>query len=581
MASSRGAVRPVPGRAQAAARVLSQATAAHQQGRLVAAERGYRRLAALLPDDADVRTVLGLVALEQGAFDRAVTDYRAALRLDPANPQRHLDVIRTLRHAGDLTAAMAAVVQANASAPTSAELLEETAALHLMNADTDAAVGHARQALAIDPNCVGALHTLGQALMRQHRHPEAITALRRATAIDPKATMVHCALGMAFLELSELDAAREPLLAARALAEEPSEKLAILNALGMVSSDQGLGEEAIDYYEQALQHDPGNDRVLWNQSLAFLSVGELGRGWAQYARGFATGARTPDRVFDAPRWTGPSDARRILVWREQGVGDDIRMASCFQDVIDCVDNVVIETDRRLVSLYRRSFPKAEIREQQLVSTDCDAHVPTHDLPAIFRPTIESYGKDHAWLVPDPVRVHEMEARLGDTSRALRVGICWRSMQLDTSRLSHYTTLEEWAPVLSVPGLDFFSLQYGDRHMVRQEIQAVGSQLGVGIHVFDDIDYTDDFEAVAALIQCLDVVVSVGTSVAVLAAALHKPLVYLAAAHAPMQFGQAHEPWFTSARVVSRQTDEGWDRPLRQAAEVLAREFSLATIEPRR
>jgi tetratricopeptide (TPR) repeat protein len=542
---------------------------------LAAAERGYRRLAALLPHDADVRTVLGLVSLQQEAFDKAVVDYRAAVRLDPNDPRRRLDHVRALGKAGQLSAAVVAAREAIDSTPVTAELLEETAALHLMSGDLDAAIGHARQALAIDPASVGALHALGQALTEQQRHPEAIAALQRATAIAPGVAMVHHALGMAYFQMNQLEAAGAALETAQASADGPTERLALLNALGMVRSSQGRCEEAVDLYEQALACDPDNDRVVFNQSLALLSIGDLRRGWAQYASGFASGARTPDRGFDVPRWTGPSDARRVLIWREQGVGDDIRLASCFQDVIDSVDSVVIETDHRLVSLYSRSFPQAEVRAQQPVASDCDAHAPTHDLPAIFRPTIESYRRDHAWLVPDPVRVRQMGDRVGRVSQGsggLRVGICWRSMKLDTDRLSSYTTLEEWAPVLSLPGIDFFSLQYGDNRLLRQELEGVHAQLGVGVRVFDDIDYTDDFESVAALIEGLDVVISVGTSVAVLAAALRKPLIYLTSAHAPLQFGQSYEPWFDSARMVARQVDEGWGPAMRRAADILTGEF---------
>lgn len=564
-----GARRPGRPHAQRHAKLLARAAAAHRSGRLVDAERIYRQLAEELPDNAEIHSVLGLLLAQRGDVDGALRAYRRALDLDDSVPHRHTEYLQVLLEAKRYADAVKAAQRARGAVQPTVDLLVQSASAYLGSGRIDAAIGSAREALARDPEAVGALLVLGSALVEQERYPEAVEALERAAGLGTTIAMVHYRLGMTYYALSELESAARSLRTALRLAKNPTERMGANTGLGMVAQEQRRPDEAIRYYDAALHLDPGNDRVLFNQAHALLSIGELERGWAQYAHGFAAGARTPVRTFSVPRWTPASTAERVMVWKEQGVGDDIRLASCFPDIIAAVDSVVIETDRRLVSLYARSFPTAQVREQRIDLEDYDAQLPTFDLAGIYRPTVESFDDAPlSWLTAEPDLVARMGARLAGQSSALRVGICWRSMKLDTTRLMHYTTLAEWGPVLSVPGVEWYSLQYGDPALVDSELEEVAHTRGVRIRRLEGVDYTDDFETVAALMTNLDVVVSVGTSVALLAAALGRPLLYLIPEKAPLQLGRHDEPWMPSATVLARRVDEGWQEPMREAARLV-------------
>ena len=173
-------------------------------------------------------------------------------------------------------------------------------------------------------------------------------------------------------------------------------------------------------------------------------------------------------------------------------------------------DVVIECDQRLVSLFQRSFPDAEVRAQSLDSLlretmhDFDYAIPAGSLPQWFRPALDAFPDRSSFVVADPERVDAWRARLAEIGPGPYAGMSWRSRLNTAERRLEYTRLDEWGPILSVPGVTWVNLQYDD---CERELAAAERTFGVTLHRWEWLDLMNDFEEMAALTTALDLVVA--------------------------------------------------------------------------
>ncbi|NUB17450.1 hypothetical protein GAY28_37535, partial [Azospirillum brasilense] len=262
--------------------------------------------------------------------------------------------------------------------------------------------------------------------------------------------------------------------------------------------------EAIASFHQAIRINPALPPAHYNLALLLLARGELRAGWAEHDWRFDTPQfRDQKRRFAARPWRGENiSSARLLVWREQGVGDEILFSSCYPDLLRRAGHLVVECDRRLASLFARSLPGATVRPPTVEPRDVDVQIAAASLPRLLRSDWKRFPAQ-PWLVPEPGRLDRWRDRLAALGPGLKVGIAWRSQVMDGERRAAYVTLDAFAPLFALPGGVFVNLQYGD---CAAEIAAAEARFGVTIHRWDDLDLKDDFEAAAALTANLDLAV---------------------------------------------------------------------------
>ncbi|NYZ15442.1 tetratricopeptide repeat protein [Azospirillum sp. RWY-5-1] len=528
----------------------------------------------LQPDFAQARFNLGNALQAMGSSGRAAAALAGALALRPDYGKAWYNHGNALRALGRTEAAVAAYRHATALLPDLAEahnnLGDALAALGRL----DDAVAEHRTVIRLRPDDANAFYNLGAVLQQRGAFEEAEIAYREAVRRSPGHVGALNNLGSVLKRLG-LPAQAE-LCHREALRLRPDFVEALYN-LGNALHRQGRFDEAMACYEQVLERKPDLATASHNLALLSLLHGDLARGWYGYERRFAAGEAIPDRQPPLPRWQGePLAGRRLLVWREQGVGDEMMFASSYGELLRVADGpVTIETDRRLVSLFARSFPAATVRAETLDETgretveppDAALHVPAGSLPGMVRPALASFPPAAPWLVPDPERLAVWKARVAALGPGLTVGICWRSQLITEERRASYTTLDQWLPVLSVPGIRFVTLQYGD---VEAEIRAVEERTGVALHRWGDLDLKDDFENVAALVGNLDLVVTVATSVGELAGALGVPVWRFGGTGDWSVLGTGCRPWYPSMRLFHAAAGEDLDGVLGRIAVALRR-----------
>ncbi|HYD69969.1 tetratricopeptide repeat protein [Azospirillum sp.] len=542
-------------------------------GRHQEAVEAHGRAVRLKPDFAQARFNLGNALQALGDAGRATGAFLGALALRPDYAKAWYNLGNALRATGHAGSAVTALDRAVALAPGMVEAHTNLGDALAVLGRLDAAVAQHRAAVALRPDDATAWYNLGAALQQNNAYEEAEIAYREALRRAPGHVGALNNLGSVLKRLGRPEQAET--CHRQALDLRPDFTEALYN-LGNALAAQGKVKEAQGCYEEALARTPDLATASHNLALLALRHGDLERGWHGYDRRFAAHEALPDRHIAAPPWQGkPLGGGTLLIWREQGVGDEILFASCYADAIAQAGGpVVIEADPRLVPLLARSFPAATVRAEScdadgretIEPPHCAAQVPAGSLPRFLRPELRRFPPRASWLVADAERVRAWRERVAALGPGLVVGIGWRSGLMTRERAGAYTRLEAWGPVLAVPGVRFVNLQYDE---CAAEIADAEARFGVRIHRWADLDLKNDLEGAAALVANLDLVISPAMSAGELAGALGVP-VWRFGAVDWTQLGTAARPWFPAMRLFQPRAGETLDDVLVRIALALRR-----------
>lgn len=501
------------------------------------ARRCFRRVLALDPAHAPALTNLGLVEGEAGQPILAVRWYRRALVRAPGLPEAWNNLGNSLKAAGRRAEAMAAWRAALALAPAQPDALGNVAAEHRDAERFAEAQAFATRALRLAPGNAALHGIMAYVLVGQGRIEEARRACRRSLALHPSLADSLC-------------------------------------TMGLVEQRAGCAVTAARWFGRTVAVAPRHPLGRFNQGLLRLETGKLRTGWTGYAARFIAGRAGRERRFAIPEWRGePLAGKRLFIWREQGVGDELLFASCYADAIRMAGAVVIECERRLVPLFARSFPRAVVRAEQPMRgrseperVDCDYHIAAGSLPGVLRPQLSCFPPRSSWLFPDGADVTDWRDRLEGFGPGLRVGISWRSQVMTLERSWSYLPLDAWGPVLTAPGVHLVNLQYDD---AASEIRRAEARFGARIHSVAGLDLKNDFERTAALVASLDLVIAPANSVAELAGALGVP-VWRFGHRDWTQLGTEVRPWYPSMRLFSPMAGAPLSSVLERIVAALAR-----------
>jgi tetratricopeptide (TPR) repeat protein len=556
------------------------ADALHRQGESANRAGKHREAAQLLmaaikakPGVAAFHYELGraMKALEEPA--RAVTCFRAAIDLEPAMADAHVDLASALLALGDPDAAERSARAAIALEPQStAALVNLGAALAGQNRLAEAADSY-RAALAADTSCVAALVNLSGVCLRLGDLDEARHSIERALQLAPELIAAHLQLGSVLLEQRLPDRAAQCYR--EALRLQPG-SAAAHNGLGFTFDIQGRLDEAMRCYEQALALEPENVQAHLNRASVWLARGDFARGWEEYEWRQRSREYAPlYGRFGLPRWDGSSLAgRRILVYAEQGLGDEIMFASCLPEIVAQAAHCVIDCEPRLAGLVRRSFPQATVHGgRQTDATDwlgsagsIDVAIPAGSVPRHLRRLPASFPSQRGYLRADPERVAAWRDRLQRLGPGPKVGLSWRGGVPQTGRGSRSLSLTDLLPVLHLGGVTYVNLQYGN---CDAELAAFRAQHGVEIHAWKEA--TNDYEETAALVCALDLTLSVCTAIVDLGGALGRPLWVMAPVRTDFRYGLEGDamPWYPSVRVFRQSRYGEWQPVIAAVGAALA------------
>ncbi len=323
-------------------------------------------------------------------------------------------------------------------------------------------------------------------------------------------------------------------------------------------------EDAITVGEQALVEHPSDPRLRLSLYGHYLANTEPAKAWEMYESRFEVVRADTNRPQPSlPRWTGQElRGKRLLVWREEGVGDEVLFASLLPDFLKrwpC--DVVFECSARLLPLLQRSLPKVvfQTEEGRADATGAaDYHLPSGSLMMHVRPTLASYDGSTTFLIPDPKRVADFTARLRTLGPQPKIGLSWESLNMSWAKRPRTSVFADILPLLTVKGVLFVNLQLGD---VSPDLARARTEFSVTIHNFSDLDLRNDLDGVAALMKALDRVATLRGWISTFAGMVGTETYCYSAPPNTYGLGQARCPWAPSIKFFSKNYGETWEGPM--------------------
>nr|WP_158597890.1 tetratricopeptide repeat protein [Noviherbaspirillum saxi] len=550
--------------------LFHKAFTTHQMGDLETAEELYRRALQKSPSDMETLYLLGTVCSQQGKFDDAVKYLKKSLQLAPNHPEALNNLGLTLKGMLKEKEAIAYYRRALAVRPDYADAYNNLGGALETIGELDEAEQYLRKALVLNPHLADAYYNLGMVLKGKDRFEESVHCFLRGMEMKPGVAIAYDHLGSIYKFWGRFDEALTCL--DRAILMKPS-LYSAHNNRGAVLEELGRFDEALAEYERAVELDPNEATPRWNQAFLFLRQGILDRGWEAHELRLKVG-QVLER-FPYPQWDGSSlENKTILVYAEQGLGDEILFASCFADIIARAKHCVIECEPRLAPLFTRTFPTATVVGAPrfeigwLVNIPkIDVQIPAGSLPRFFRPTLDSFPARPQYLIPDAGRVEHWRSRLALLGPGLKVGICWRSGLRKGERHKYYSQISQWGAIFAVPGVHFVNLQYGE---CAEELLEAEQLFGIKIASYSDIDLRNDIDDSAALMASVDLMICASTSVSEIGGAVgveqyrYDPF----GRHWDVLGCSDRMPWHPSIRLFQQHTQYDWDTQLATVAAVL-------------
>lgn len=505
----------------------------------------------------------GISLQKLGRHEDAIASFDRALAINPINGvafnNRGISRLALCRHAAALDDFRRAI---ELDADYAEALGNCGLALQYLDRNEEAVASFDR-ALALNPNNSQAYSHRAMSLLRLGLPDEAIDSLNRALGAAPASVDILNNRGVVFQHLGRLDEAIACFQQALSLDPHRSKTL---NNLGNVRRDMNQSEAALDCYAQALASDASDATIHLNAALCHLLLGDFKRGWPAFEWRWKTETyRTARRDFGVPRWRGDEDLaeKRILLHAEQGFGDTIQFCRYARQVADRGATVLLEVQAPLKSLMRTLNGVSQVLAKGEALPEFDCHCPLMSLPLAFATDLSTIPAKERYLSSAPERQAAWQRRLPPAGDKLRVGIAWSGNPGFANDRNRSIPLANFARLFSAPA-QFYSLHPTVRAGEREILEAHGEVLH-----FDD--FLRDFSDTAALIDAMDLVITVDTAAAHLAGALGKPVWVLLPFNNDWRWllGREDSPWYPSARLI-RQTGPGrWDETLERTAAALA------------
>ena len=444
---------------------------------------------------------------------------------------------------------------------------------------------------------LGFLSVIGQCLFHERNYDEAIKIFESILHIDPKNLSTLNSLARTYHQKREKIKAEECYLRALKI-----DKLSfyLLNNIAGFYREESSYDKAIDYYKQALSINPNNAYIYNNLAKIYFDLNDHKRAFENSFKALKMKKNDGDiqktisfiylKDHDFENGWNYFDGRldledfkeknnyikklnnklyrsnnlnnkigKLLVVREQGVGDEILYSSMYEDLLNDIKNTVIECDPRLLNFYKRSLPKFSEKFVSLgtITNDDDQFrsidniIYAGSLGRYYRKNIKNF-KNNSFLKIDNKNFEDMQIKLSIYKKKYKIGLSWKSFNNQFAQ-DKSLNLKDLNNIFNLTDCDIFNLQYGN---VENEINSFNSVNKNKLLNIEGLDLFNDFESIASLLKSLDVFISISNSTAHLAGALGVKTILIK----PENFAVFHywnqktdnTPWYASVKLIDKE-----------------------------
>lgn len=544
--------------------MMQRAVSFHQKGQSAEAEQAYRDVLKINSQHGDALRFLGGLFLQNNRLPEAIEQLQKALAIMPGHTELLTNLGVAYYGQGRLDEAQKSYEEALRLDPRSLNAASNLANLLLVRGKQDEAIIWLKHIVQIKPDHIQTLTQLGNLLRQRGESDTACALYQRLAELQPKDANVHLNLGTLFHDLSRWEEALKYY--ERALALQPGFIDAMVSRAGLLM-ELNRPEEAKNLYTEILDHHPARHDARFGRSMALLMLGEYDEGWGQFESRFDHAP--PLRAFAKKPWDGSDlKGRRLLIWGEQGFGDVLQFVRYAQLCKDKGGTLIVRCGGPLVRLLE-NCPFIDQVVTEITAENFDCQISMMSLPALFGTTLETIPQTIPYLFVGDEARQKWASRFAGIDK-FKIGLVWagnpRKGRIDAHITDRQRSLKllQLKSILNFDEAIFYSLQKDE---AAQDIL----QTGLSDKIIDYTNEISDFMDTAALIENLDLVISVDTSVAHLAGALGKPVWILS------RFGgcwrwlgnRTDSPWYPTARLFAPPSPGDWQRCIANVQDALA------------
>lgn len=404
----------------------------------------------------------------------------------------------------------------------------------------------------------------GTALFQLGKFGLAATALKQAIQTRPTFQSAYQNLGNCFKAALDNKAAEEVYRLGLKLGDDSQ----LFCCMGSVNINYGSPAEALMWYERGLKMDPNNDVIRFNMGLAYLELGKWEKGFAFYEKGFAGGNRPARQYSNLPLWDGSPD-HTVIIWGEQGLGDEVMFMSLIPDAIKNCKRVILDCHPRLVKTMERSFgvechgTRKNHHLEWLPESDATAHICVTSLANLYRHQDSDFpGTPYLKADAEKIAGHRKHA-----DGRLRVGISWEGGTPYTRNDLRSMPIESLKPILDLD-CDFYSLQYTQN--AARDVCSFEEKTGLRVKHYPRLVESYDYDETVNFIASLDLVITVCTTAFHVAGALGVPVWCMTPSKPAWRYRVSGDssPWYQSAELIRQKPGESWAPVIHRISERL-------------
>ncbi|MBW8039424.1 MAG: tetratricopeptide repeat protein [Planctomycetes bacterium] len=546
------------------AETLEVAVKHHRSGDLTEARRQYQQVLKCAPDNPDALHSLGLVAYQMGRYQEAVELISKAIENNPSMPQFYNNLGIAFKALKRFKEAVDAYQQALCLEPDFVDAYFNLGNALRHEGQYDEAIENHKQAIRLRPDYAEAYHSLGRALKDQGQSTEAIENYKMAIHFKPDYPDAYNNMAVALLLEGRFQAAiencRQALLLKPGFAEA-------YNNMGTARHLLGQYAEAIENYERAIWLKPDYAHAHWNYSHVLLLKGKLAEGWDEYEwlRKMDLDSPVYPHSYQRPCWDGSSfTGKRLLVHYEQGIGDSFQFVRYLPMVKARGGTVIYEERKSLLSILRQIEGIDEVveaRPRKKPDVEFDYHASLLSLPGIFGTTLETIPSDIPYLYADLAKTDYWRSRLQGSN--FKIGIVWAGSPKHENDHRRSCMLKHFEPLAVIDGVRLYSLQ---KDATAAQLQQFPAEMVLA----NPAEEFEDFADTAAVIENLDLVISVDTAIVHLAGAMGKS-VWTLLPFAPdwrWMLDRDDSPWYPTMRLFRQEQSGDWETVFARVAQQL-------------
>lgn len=535
-----------------------------QRGRAADGLPLLQRAVALVPNVAEFHRHLGEVLQMVGRHNDALQSFARALQIDPNDAPARSGAGGALMALGQLAQAAEQLRIVAQLRPNDAAALGNYGHVLMRLGKFNESFVVFKRAVEIDPNCGPAWMQYAEAIWRSGNYDDAVAPARRAAELMPNDARTCIIFGNTLQTAGDLIEAER--VYRRAAELDPANFDAHSN-LALTLLKQGEPETALKLYDEILMRWPANDDATANRSLALLTLGDFSRGWAEYEARWASPQFAGLTRSGTPWDGGDVQGKTVLLMSEQGHGDTIQFIRYAPLVAERGANVIVSCQADLVSIVATVEGVSRVLVAKRDSAPFDFYAPLASLPRLFHTTQQTIPAHVPYVRADAQLVQRWRERFS-RDHNIKVGLVWAGSPAHQNDKVRSMKFENLRPLFDLTGVMFYSLQKGDAAN-----QANGAVMSLG----DDLT---DYAQTAAVLENLDLLIAVDTSVVHLAGALARP-VWTLLARGPdwrWMLGRDDSPWYSTMRLFRQEKLHDWETVVQRVAREL-HEFAARIKNP--